>query len=228
VDETLQIHGGMGFSEEGTAARGYRDSRINRIYEGTNEINRMLMIDQLFKRALKGELDLVGPAWAVQKELASMPVMENLSGPYAEEKKAVADFKKILLMVAGAAAKSQMDGKINLKEEQEILINLSDMLTDLFLSESTLLRVEKLSLKADKQVNQEVYDAILKVLLHDASFRIQKNATDALSSFSEGDLLKTFLMGVKRFSKYPVQPVKEARRIIADCLILANGYILNA
>jgi hypothetical protein len=81
----------MGFSEEGTAARGYRDSRINRIYEGTNEINRMLMIDQLFKRALKGELDLVGPAWAVQKELASMPVMENLSGPYAEEKKAIVE-----------------------------------------------------------------------------------------------------------------------------------------
>jgi hypothetical protein len=163
-----------------------------------------------------------------QKELASMPVMENLSGPYAEEKKAITDFKKILLMVAGAAAKSQMDGKINLKEEQEILFNLSDMLTDLFLAESTLLRVEKLSHKADKQISQSVYDAILKVFLHDASFRMQKNATDALSSFSEGDLLKTFLMGVKRFSKYPVQPVKEARRIIANCLILANGYVLNA
>jgi hypothetical protein len=88
--------------------------------------------------------------------------------------------------------------------------------------------VEKLSFKSDKQINQEVYDAIVKVLFHDASFRIQKNATDALSSFSEGDLLKTFLMGVKRFSKYPVQPVKEARRMIADCLILANGYVLNA
>ena len=228
VDETLQIHGGMGFSEEGTAARGYRDSRINRIYEGTNEINRMLMVDQLFKRALKGELDLVGPAWAVQKELASMPVLENVSGPYAEEKKAITDFKKILLMVAGAAAKSQMDGKINLKEEQEVLFNLSDMLTDLFLAESTLLRVEKLSIKADKQINQEVYDAILRVFLHDASFRMQKNATDALSSFSEGDLLKTFLMGVKRFSKYPIQPVKEARRKVADCLIAANAYVLGA
>jgi len=189
VDETLQIHGGMGFSEEGTAARGYRDSRINRIYEGTKE---------------------------------------NVSGPYAEEKKAITDFKKILLMVAGAAAKSQMDGKINLKEEQEVLFNLSDMLTDLFLAESTLLRVEKLSIKADKQINQEVYDAILRVFLHDASFRMQKNATDALSSFSEGDLLKTFLMGVKRFSKYPIQPVKEARRMVADCLIAANAYVLGA
>ena len=131
-------------------------------------------------------------------------------------------------MVAGAAAKSQMDGKINLKEEQEVLFNLSDMLTDLFLAESTLLRVEKLSIKADKQINQEVYDAILRVFLHDASFRMQKNATDALSSFSEGDLLKTFLMGVKRFSKYPIQPVKEARRKVADCLIAANAYVLGA
>jgi len=227
VDETLQIHGGMGFSEEGTAARAYRDSRINRIYEGTNEINRMLMIDQLFKRAMKGQLDLVGPAWAVQKELAAMPVMEPLSGPYGEERKAISDFKKIVLMTAGAAAKSQMDGKIDLKEEQEILCNLSDMLTDLFLAESTLLRVERLSQKEDKPVNQNVYDAILRVFLHDASFRMQKNATDALTAFSEGDLLKTFLMGLKRFSRYPVQPVKESRRVIAACLVSANGYILG-
>jgi len=142
VDETLQVHGGMGFSEEGTAARAYRDARINRIYEGTNEINRLLSIDMLLKRAMKGALDIVGPAWQVQKELASMPGFEKEEGPYAEERKAVKDFKKAVLMVAGAAAKLQMEGKLDLKNEQEIIMNVADMLSDLFLAESLLLRVE--------------------------------------------------------------------------------------
>jgi alkylation response protein AidB-like acyl-CoA dehydrogenase len=136
VDETLQIHGGMGFSEEGTSARAYRDARINRIYEGTNEINRLLMVDQLFKRALKGRIDLIGPAWDVQKELTSMPSMEKPSGTYGQEEKAIEEFRKALLMVAGGAAKMQMDGKLNLEEEQEIVMNVADMMTDLFLAES--------------------------------------------------------------------------------------------
>ncbi|MCB9081276.1 MAG: acyl-CoA dehydrogenase family protein [Lewinellaceae bacterium] len=225
VDETLQVHGGMGFSEEGTAARAYRDSRINRIYEGTNEINRLLMIDMLFKRALKGELDIVGPAWAVQKELASMPTNEPAEGPYGEEYKAIKDFKKIVLMVAGAAAKMQMDGKLNLKDEQEILMNVADMLTDLYLAESTLLRVEKLAGRSTN-VPQEVYDAILRVFLHDVTARIQHTATDALASFAEGDLLRTMLMGLKRFTKYPPQNVKALRRQIADALIASNSYCL--
>jgi len=224
VDENVQIHGGIGFSEEYPAARAYRDSRINRIYEGTNEINRMLMVDQLFKRALKGQLDMVGPAWAVQKELTSMPSFDKLEGDYAEERRAVADFKKIILMTAGAGAKMQMDGKLNLKEEQEVLMNCADMLTDLFVAESLLLRVQKLADRTDKPQPQEVYDAMLQVFLHDASARITKNATDALASFAEGDLLKTFLMGVKRFSKYPPMNVKEKRRLIAGALRVANGW----
>ena len=145
VDETLQIHGGMGFSEEGTAARAYRDSRIARIYEGTNEINRLLTVDMLLKRAMKGKLDIVGPAWDVQKELASMPGFGQPEGTYGHEKEAIKNFKKIVLMVAGAAAKMQMDGQLNLKEEQEILMNIADMLIDLYQAESLLLRVEKLS-----------------------------------------------------------------------------------
>lgn len=225
VDETVQIHGGMGFSEEGTAARAYRDARINRIYEGTNEINRLLSIDMLLKRAMKGALDIVGPAWDVQKELASMPAFEKLEGTYAEEHKAVKDFKKAVLMVAGAAAKLQMEGKLDLKNEQEILMNVADMLADLFLAESLLLRVEKLSGMSGK-VNQEVYDAILKVFLHDATLRMNKNATDALASFAEGDLLRTMLMGLKRFTKYPPQNVKALRRVIADVLVDANEYAL--
>ena len=225
VDETLQVHGGMGFSEEGTAARAYRDARINRIYEGTNEINRLLSIDMLLKRAMKGALDIVGPAWEVQKELASMPSFDKEEGPYAEERKAVKDFKKAVLMVAGAAAKLQMEGKLDLKNEQEIIMNVADMLSDLFLAESLLLRVEKLAGMTGK-VKQEVYDAILRVFIHDATLRMNKNGTDALASFAEGDLLRTMLMGLKRFTKYPAQNVKTLRRMVADVLIDANEYAL--
>lgn len=223
VDETVQIHGGMGYSEEGTAARGYRDARINRIYEGTNEINRLLTVDMLFKRALKGQLDIVGPAWEVQKELASMPGMEQAEGAYGAENKALADFKKIVLMTAGAAAKMQMDGKLKLKEEQEILMNIADIMIDILLAESLLLRIEKIS-DLSTSVKQEVYDAMLRVYFTDATARIHKSATDALLSFAEGDLLRTFLMGLKRFTKYPLTNVKADRRLIADTMIEANEY----
>jgi hypothetical protein len=223
TDENVQIHGGIGFSEEYPAARAYRDSRINRIYEGTNEINRMLMVDQLFKRALKGQLDIVGPAWAVQKELTSMPSMERLEGAYAEEHKAIADFKKVILMVAGGGAKMQMDGKLNLKDEQEILMNVADMLIDLYAAESMLLRIQKLA-GMDKKHPQEFYDAMLQVFFHDATARMAKNATDALASFAEGDLLKTFLMGVKRFTKYPPVNVKEKRRQVAEVVRKEGGW----
>jgi len=223
VDENVQIHGGIGFSEEYPAARAYRDSRINRIYEGTNEINRMLMVDQLFKRALKGQLDIVTPAWAVQKELSSMPSFEKVEGLYAEEHKALADFKKIVLMTAGAAAKMQMDGKLVLKDEQEILMNCADMLIELFASESMLLRVEKL-VHMEKEQPQEVYDAMLQVYFHDVTAKMTKYATDALASFAEGDLLKTFLMGLKRFTKYPAVNVKEKRRLVASAILKANGW----
>lgn len=224
VDETLQVHGGMGFSEEGTAARAYRDSRINRIYEGTNEINRLLMVDMLFKRALKGKLDIVGPAWEVQKELASMPSFgSEEGGKYANEEKAIKDFKKIILMVAGAAAKMQMDGKLNLKHEQEIVMNVADMLAQLFAAESLLLRVQKLATQ-DTEVDQEIYDAMLRVFIHDTNAKLNKWAADALASFAEGDLLRTFTMGLKRFTKYPLQNVKALRRRVADKLIEANEY----
>ncbi len=226
VDETLQVHGGMGYSEEGTAARAYRDSRINRIYEGTNEINRLLSVDMLFRRAMKGQLDIVGPAWAVQKELAGMPSFDNGDGEaYAAEAKAIAEFKKIILMVAGAGAKMQMDGKINLKEEQEVLMNVANMMNDTFQAESILLRVQKLA-ATDTNVDQSIYNAILKVFISDATSRIHKQASDAIASVAEGDLLRTFLLGLKRFTKYPPVNVKVERRKIADALIAANEYQL--
>jgi len=224
VDESLQIHGGMGFSEEGEIARAYRDIRISRIYEGTNEINRMLIVEMLLKRAMKGKFDIVGPAWAVQKELASMPSMELPEGPYGQEKKAVADFKKAILMVAGAAAKMQLDGKINLKEEQEVLMNVADMMIDCYLAESMLLRVEKLNNKESKKAGQEIYEAMLRVFITDANDRLKKNATDAIVSFAEEDLVKTFLLGLKRFTAYPPTNVKKDRRVVADFVIDKNEY----
>lgn len=223
VDESLQIYGGMGFSEEGPMARAYRDVRIARIYEGTNEINRMIMVDMLFKRALKGQLDIVTPAWAVQKELTSMPSFDKPEGAYAAEKKALADFKKIILMIAGAAAKMQMDGQLKLKEEQEILMNVADMMADAYTAESLLLRVEKLS-TTDKDIDQSVYDAMLRVFFTDATNRVRKNGTDALVSFAEGDLLRTFLLGLKRFTNYTPTNVKKDRRLVANTCIKANNY----
>ncbi len=226
VDEVVQIHGGMGYSEETLAPRMYRDSRINRIYEGTNEINRLLSVDMLLRRAMKGALDIVGPAWKVQKELGGMPSLEQPTGDYGQEIKAVSDFKKLILMVAGAAAKEQMDGKINLKSEQEILMNVADMLGDLLQAESTLLRVQKLRAEGRGKHDLSVYDAALRVYLHDTTARMAKNATDAVASFVEGDLLRTFTLGIKRFTKYPPQNVKQLRRLVADLQIAANDYVL--
>jgi alkylation response protein AidB-like acyl-CoA dehydrogenase len=226
VDEAVQIHGGIGFSEEYPIARAYRDSRINRIYEGTNEINRLLMVDMLLKRAMKGELDLVGPAWAVQKELASMPSMQQPEGDYGHEWEAVRNFKKIGLMVAGAAAKMQLDGQLNLREEQEILMNIADMLTEIFLTESVVLRVQKLK-NNSADTNRALYEAIMRLQVSDAQHRMQRIATEAISAFSEGDLLKTFQMGIKRYVKYPATNTKNLRRMVADALLAENGYSIG-
>ncbi len=223
VDENVQIHGGMGFSEEALASRAYRDARINRIFEGTNEINRMLIVDMLLRRAMKGALDITTPAWAVQKELASMPGFETLEGEYAAEKKAIQDFKKIILMVAGGAAKMQMEGTLNLKEEQEVVMNVSDMMIDTFLAESLYLRVRRLDGLPTTQP-RGIYDSMLQVYLHDSTARMQKSATDAIVSFTSGDLQKTFLLGLKRFVKYPPVNIKSERHKISDALVAAGGW----
>lgn len=226
VDEVLQIHGGMGYSEETLAPRMYRDARINRIYEGTNEINRLLSVSQLMRRAMKGSLDIVSPAWAVQKELAT-PVDNSVpEGVYGAEIKAVANFKKAILMVVGAAAKSQMEGKLDLKEEQEIVMNVSDMLADLLVAESTLLRLQKLRQSGKATQPQNVLDAVLKTFIHNANARIAKNGLDAVASFAAGDLLDTFVAGIRRFTAYPPQNVKALRRLVAEHCIAANEYAL--
>ncbi len=222
VDENVQIHGGLGFSEEFGAARAYRDNRITRIYEGTNEINRLLIVDMILKRALKGKLDIVGPAWEVQKELKSMPKFGGESGELAAEKKAIKDFKKIILMVAGAAAKEQMEGRLDLKSEQMLLTFVSDIIIDSFNAESFLLRVA--ALKEQGHKNAEMLENALKTYVHDANARIAKNALDAVSSFTSGDLHRIFAMGIQRFTGYPAQNVVALRRKIAAEIIQANEY----
>ena len=223
VDELLQIHGGNGFSEEFPAARAYRDQRINRIYEGTNEINRLLLVDRIIKKALKGELDLVGPAWAVQKELMTMPSKSNDDGPWAAEQVAIQNFKKMMLLVAGAAVKYQMDGKIDLTHEQEVVMHIADIGIDCFLAESILLRTQKLS-TTSITYPKEVVNGMTQLFIHDAQARIQKHASDALAAFATGDELLIMQKGVKRFSAYPPINTVRARRAAADFMIRENGF----
>ena len=227
VDEMVQIHGGYGFSEEYPAARAYRDSRINRIYEGTNEINRLLMVTQILKSAFKGKIDLVGPAWEVQKELLQMPSREMPEGEFGNELQALSHFKKILLIVAGAAAKYQMDGKHDLRNEQQIVTLIADIAMDLFLAESLLNRVQKLRDPMYDQTHKDLYTAMVKLYFHDSQSRIAKWAVDCLASFATGDELSIMLKGVKRFTKYPVVNVKDLRNAIADVAIEADGYPLG-
>jgi alkylation response protein AidB-like acyl-CoA dehydrogenase len=223
VDELIQIHGGYGYSEDYPAARAYRDARINRIYEGTNEINRMLIINMILKRTMKGELDLVGPAWEVQKELTGLPDMRTPEGNYGMELRSIKDYRKMVLMVAGAAVKYQMDGKHDLKDQQEILINVADMVIDLYLAESILLRIQKLHQNNNLNHLPE-FEAMMHVFFWDAQSRLVKNGQDALASFATGDELRIMLLGVKRFARYEPVNVKEKRRIIAGKLIEAGEY----
>lgn len=223
VDEMVQIHGGYGFSEEYAAAGAYRDARIARIYEGTNEINRMLSVSQMLKKALSGTIDLMTPAWAVQKELAQPVDKVEFDLPLDSERYAIDQLKNMTLMVLGATAKRQMDGKLNLKNEQEILMNIADMFNETFNAESLLLRIDKMN-ALDKTEHVADFSKMLKIYLHDAQARMAKFATDAVASFAEGDLLNVLMAGIQRYSSYPPQNVKDLRRSIAKALIDTNGY----
>ena len=221
IDEGVQIYGGMGYSADAPMERGYRDSRINRIFEGTNEINRMLTIDMIMKRAMKGELDLMTPAKAVADELLAVPDFGDAdTSLFAVEKKYLSNFKKAVLMTAGSAAQKLM---MELAKQQEILMNLADMLIDVYTAESALLRVEKLvGIKGEAE--SAVYLDMVRVFINDAADRINKNGKDALNGFAEGDELRMMLMGLKRFTKVEPYNAKEARRRIAAKLIDANQY----
>lgn len=222
VDEGVQIYGGMGFSAEGPMDRAYRDARINRIFEGTNEINRLLTIDMLMKRAMKGTLDLMNPAMAVQKELMSIPDFgaSEEEGIFVKEKKALANLKKAGLMVAGAAVQKFM---MKLSDEQEILMNLADMLIEGYVAESVLLRVEKLiSQRGEKAC--EIQKEMAIIYLHYAIEKAASAGRSAISSFAEGDELRLMLMGLKRFTKIDPYNLKEARRKVANYAIEKGEY----
>lgn len=222
VDEGVQIYGGMGFSAEGPMDRAYRDARINRIFEGTNEINRLLTIDMLMKRAMKGTLDLMTPAMAVQKDLMAIPDFSasDEEGVFVKEKKALANLKKAGLMISGAAVQKFM---MKLSEEQEILMNLADILIEAYVAESTLLRVEKLiSQRGEKAC--EIQREIAMIYLHHAINKGAAAGREAINSFAEGDEQRLMLMGLKRFTKVDPYNLKEARRKIANHVIEKGIY----
>lgn len=221
VDETVQIHGGYGYSEEYPAARGYRDARINRIFEGTNEINRLLTVDMLVKRSMKGRLNLLGPAMAIQKELMSVPeIGEEPTGVLAKEMKAIQNAKKAILMTAGMAVQKFMQ---KLADEQEVIMNLTDMLIEVYTSESAILRTQKLAtMKSEAEL--QPYVDMTKVYVSDAMERINVYGKHAIASFAEGDELKLLTLGLKRFTKFDLVNTTKLRRNIADRMIEANGY----
>lgn len=222
VDEGVQIYGGMGFSAEGPMDRAYRDARINRIFEGTNEINRLLTIDMLLKRAMKGSLDLMTPAMAVQKELLAIPDFgaTEEEGVFVKEKKVLANLKKAGLMVAGAAVQKFM---MKLSDEQEILMSLADILIEAYVAESVLLRVEKLiGMKGEKAM--EIQKEMAMIYLHHAVNKAAAAGREAITSFAEGDEQRLMLMGLKRFTKVDPYNLKEARRKVANHLIEKGSF----
>ncbi|MFM8949495.1 MAG: acyl-CoA dehydrogenase family protein [Bacteroidota bacterium] len=221
VDEGVQIFGGYGYSSDFPMDRAYRDARINRIFEGTNEINRLLMLDMLLKRAMKGEIDLMTPAQNVQKELMSIPDFGATDEtPFAQERKLIANFKKAGLMIAGAAVQKYM---MKLTTEQEIIMNVSDMIIETFASESVMLRVEKL-VRLKGEASCGIYLDIMKTYLNDSADRIFISGKNAINAMAEGDENRMMMMGLKRFTKTNPFNTKDARRRIAKDLLTTGTY----
>jgi alkylation response protein AidB-like acyl-CoA dehydrogenase len=221
VDEAVQVLGGYGYSEEYPAARAYRDARINRIFEGTNEINRLLTVDMLVKRSMKGKIDFMGAALAVQKELVSIPEFgEKSQELLAAELKAIQNSKKAILVIAGAAVQKLME---NLKDEQEIIMNVTDMMIEVFACESAYLRTMKLS-KSKSDSELQPYVNMTKVYISDAVERMNLYGKHAITAFAEGDDLKMLMLGLKRFTKHELVNTTKLRREIAGKLIEADKY----
>ncbi len=221
VDEAVQIYGGMGFSAEAPVERAYRDARINRIFEGTNEINRLLTISMLMRRAMRGQLDLISPAMAVAKELTSIPDFgEEEEGLFSKEKKVLRNLKKAGLMISGSAIQKLQD---KLRDEQEIIMSLSDMLIEGYTAESALLRAEKI-IKVKGEEAGAIYKDLAMVYLHKAVEKSVWAGKQAIYAFAEGDEMRMMLMGLKRFTKIDPYNLKEARRRIANYLLEKNKY----
>jgi len=222
-DEGIQIFGGMGFSEETPMEAAWRDARIARIYEGTNEINRMLSVGMLVKKAMKGHVDLLTPATAVSEELLGVPSFErpDFSELFAEEKDMIVRLKKTFLMVAGAAV--QKFGTA-IEEHQQLLIAASDILIEIYMAESAILRTEK-NVKRFGEAAQSVQIAMAKLYLYQAVDIVEKNGKESIISFAEGDEQKMMLMGLKRFTKYTNYPdIVDLRNEIAEKVKAENKY----
>ncbi len=227
TDEGIQIFGGMGFSADTPMEKAWRDARIARIYEGTNEINRMLAVGMLVKKAMKGHVDLLGPATAVGEELMGIPSFDtpDFSELFAEEKDLIARLKKVFLMIAGSAV--QKFGQ-DLEEHQQILLAAADILIEIYMAESTLLRTEKNAKRSGKE-SQAIEIAMTQLYLYDAVDIVIKKGKEAIVSFAEGDEQKMMLMGLKRFTKYTNQPnVVALRNQIADKVAADNAYTFDS
>jgi hypothetical protein len=221
IDEAVQIHGGMGYSAEMAVERGYRDSRINRIFEGTNEINRLLVVDTAMKRAMKGDFNLFGLAEKLflNIDLITDGKKENESH-YSEKLRFVKNFKQIILLVLHAATK-HFENKF--VQEQEVMNNISDMMIETYVSESTLLRVEKIENMKGAEAAY-VYKEILDVNVYDSAGKIRKSAFDAVNSFASGELAAKLLKSIDVLSTVSSVNIRDARRKIADKLIEDNTY----
>tara|TARA_Y100000815_G_scaffold275632_1_gene315353 strand:+ start:9956 stop:11761 length:1806 start_codon:yes stop_codon:yes gene_type:complete len=221
-DEGIQIFGGMGFSADTPMEAAWRDARISRIYEGTNEINRMLSVGMLVKKAMKGHVDLLGPATAVGKELTSIPSFEtpDYSETLSEEKAMIAKLKKVFLMVAGSAV--QKYGP-DLEKHQQLLLSAADILIEIYMAESAVLRAEKTTKNGGKNADYQV--AMAQLYLYNSVDIIIKKAKEGIVSFAEGDEQRMMLMGLKRFTKYQNMPnVVALRNKIAEKLTSENEY----
>ena len=220
-DEAVQIYGGMGFSAESEVEAAYRDARISRIYEGTNEINRLLIVKMILKKGTNGELDLMSSVKRVSKELLTLPSFENTSkGLFTEEKKVLNNLKKAVLLVAGSVSE-KLGNKI--ATEQEVMMNIADMIIEIYVLESGLLKTEKLVMKnGEKNTAEQI--AMCINFQHQSAEKINKNGKEALYAISEGDEQKKLLLGLKRFTKINASNLKENRRLIAKKLIETNKY----
>ena len=222
-DEGIQVLGGMGFSADTPMESAWRDARIARIYEGTNEINRMLAVGMLIKKAMKGHVDLLGPAQAVGEELTGIPSMDkpDFNELFAEEKEMIKKLKKVFLMVAGSAV--QKFGQ-DLEEHQQLLLAASDILIEAYMAESGILRAEK-NVKRFGEDAQKEQIAMAKLYLYHAVDTVNQKAKEGIASFAEGDEQRMMLMGLKRFTKYDRMPnVVELRNTIAEKLTSENKY----
>jgi alkylation response protein AidB-like acyl-CoA dehydrogenase len=221
VDEAVQIYGGYGFHEDYPVARGYRDSRVNRIFEGTNEINRMLIIQMLMKRAIAGTLPLMAAGAKLQEEILSgAPVDDSSGGLWVEESRIVQGAKKVFLLAAGAALQKYRD---RLADQQEIIGALADIVLEIYPMESALLRVQKAT-AARGQDSSSAIAAAARVLLQDGAARVEASARTALAASVEGDMLRTQLAVLRRMIKREPADTIGLRRTVADAVLNANGY----